>query len=102
MKTKRTILAGITATAVAAVVASQANAAMIVPAKYASGPVTAVDQANNTLTLGGKTFVAEPARLKDLYAGNDVQILYFEQGGVLRAVWITVPERTMPEDFPAD
>ena len=77
---------------------AQANAAMIVPAKYASGTVTAVDQAKGEVTVGDKTFQAEPADLKSIYAGTDLQIQYLDENGRLRAMWITVPVREPAEE----
>ena len=87
---------------IGAAMIAQANAAMIVPAKYASGVATAVDVAKGELTVGEKTYRADPSVLKDVQAGNELQIQYFDQDGQLRAMWITVPTREPEEKLLVD
>lgn len=82
----------LSAVVVAALGAPLAGAATFEPANYATGFVTAVNQAAGTITVDGTTVRVTPSQLGDARLGEEVDVAYLMQGGAAKAIAIEVIE----------
>ena len=89
----------LSAVVVAALGAPLANAATFEPARYATGFVTAVNQAAGTITVDGTTIRVTPAQLGDAPLGDEVDVAYVMEGGAAKAIVIEAIEGESDEDL---
>ncbi len=82
----------LSAVVVAALGAPLANAAIFEPAGYATGFVTAVNEAAGTITVNGTTIRVTPDQLGDAPLGDEVDVAYVMQGGAAKAIAVEAIE----------
>ncbi len=88
MNVKNRTIAAVAAIAVSFASIAAASAAVIVPATYVQGTLTAVDTAKNTIAIDGTTYAAD--RTVDLqgHIGDDVAVTLMTVNGKVSAQWV--------------
>ena len=88
MNVKTQTLAIVSALAVSVAAIAAASAAVIAPAKFIEGTLTAVDVAKNTLSIDGITYAADRAVDVEGDIGATVTLTLITAKGQQRAVWV--------------
>ena len=99
MNVKTQTLAIISALAVSLGAVGAASAAVIVPAKFVEGTLTAVDVAHNTVSIDGVTYATDRAVDVEGDIGTTMTLTLVMAKGQLRAVWV---EPTIAADDTVD
>jgi hypothetical protein len=79
----------LSAVVVAALGAPIANAATVEPAGFATGFVTAVNEAAGTIVVEGVTIKVTRSQLGDATLGSEVDVAYVINGGRMNAIAVT-------------
>ena len=96
MNVKTQTLAIVSALAVSVAAIAAASAAVIAPAKFVEGTLTAVDVARNTLSIDGITYAADRAVDVQGDIGANVTVTLTTVAGKQRAVWVEPTVTTDP------
>jgi hypothetical protein len=74
-----------------------AGSPLIIPAKYLTGVVTALDERARTITVAGETYTLGRSQLRDIHVGDEVTVAWiFEHyGPAAKRVAVGVTQRDL-------